>query len=594
MVATTAGLPGNGITAHYEISYESSLSKADGLDRANALLATCEADFALMKSWFGGIELEFDYPIPVLIDNASGGASWDDPSELQVAFGWSPAVTIRPGSGTSVDVIRYLLVSEITEMFMATLKNGWFEPTSLFHGADEGSKGEGLSRFLGIQFQLANAGPVGRAAPSGFAVTNLWLNSPRPDYVNDNPDDIHPDIITGCTTLFLFYLRDELGITVDSLIAAGGSTLADVYRNLRLPFDGWTTFRNLVNDHYPQGFSYNPLGESVFPVSGLSAFFSPGSITSGYSNSTHVFIDKPAMAEVNISLTSDDPTIVKIPPVVTIGAGQLMTGVPISTSPIPLPFLVKTVNVHATYAGKTLTVPVQINPVRVVSATFVPSTVICGDPTSLVITLDRPSLLGDVDITIINGYPGYIDKINGSADIDVAVSITQNHLSVSIPVTTHNFSLTIRTSHASVIARYLDDSWGGSQSWAEATLTIETRVIGGILQTLTVFPAAVTGGRVTHGTVTLEEPVPQDTVVALAALEPGTGLLPIPQNFSHWASVPDSVTVLKGRTTAIFEITTTAPARGTTQTATILAAAVAMKTATLKISSWTSSHRPDP
>jgi hypothetical protein len=67
-------------------------------------------------------------------------------------------------------------------MFMASQDKGWAERTSFTSGADEGSKGEGLSRFLGIQFQLVNN--FGGSAPtlndgSTFAVTNKWLNSPR-------------------------------------------------------------------------------------------------------------------------------------------------------------------------------------------------------------------------------------------------------------------------------------------------------------------------------------------------------------------------------------------------------------------------------
>jgi hypothetical protein len=74
-----------------------------------------------------------------------------------VFFGTSPTVTITPGDGAPVDLIRYLLVSEVTEMFMASARNGfWFGNTGVVWQANEGSKGEGLSRFLGVQFQLAN------------------------------------------------------------------------------------------------------------------------------------------------------------------------------------------------------------------------------------------------------------------------------------------------------------------------------------------------------------------------------------------------------------------------------------------------------
>src|SRR6185437_8662725 len=96
----------------------------------------------------------------------------------------------------------------VTEMFMASQNKGWFESTSFFSGADEGSKGEGLSRFLGVQFQLANG--LGNVPPPFFSVGTLWLNSAREDFVDHNPDDHNPDPTTGCTTLFLYYLNSQL------------------------------------------------------------------------------------------------------------------------------------------------------------------------------------------------------------------------------------------------------------------------------------------------------------------------------------------------------------------------------------------------
>src|SRR5580693_5216409 len=124
---TTAGLVNNGYTAHYAVSYDEALSPADGVQRANGLVAACEADFALMKGWFGGIDLVFGYPIPVQI--AAGpetGASWNDPAPIEVDFGAGPTVSLQPGNGQSVALLRYLLVSEVTEMFMLTQGQGWY------------------------------------------------------------------------------------------------------------------------------------------------------------------------------------------------------------------------------------------------------------------------------------------------------------------------------------------------------------------------------------------------------------------------------------------------------------------------------------
>ena len=67
MAYTTAGLTNGGRTSHYQIQYDDTLSRADGMDRANALIAACESDFALMSDWFGNIPLTVGMPITVQI-----------------------------------------------------------------------------------------------------------------------------------------------------------------------------------------------------------------------------------------------------------------------------------------------------------------------------------------------------------------------------------------------------------------------------------------------------------------------------------------------------------------------------------------------
>jgi hypothetical protein len=64
----------------------------------------------------------------------------------------------------------------VTEMFMASKNNGWYEDTALLTGADIGSKGEGLSRFLRFQFQLTNGLQNIRFGNGSFEVVDIWLN----------------------------------------------------------------------------------------------------------------------------------------------------------------------------------------------------------------------------------------------------------------------------------------------------------------------------------------------------------------------------------------------------------------------------------
>ncbi len=137
---TSAGLPNGGKTNHFQISYDDSYSSADGLGRAQALMDLCEQDYRLMSGWFSGVNFEFSFPIPLQIENAAGGGSWSDPANIELPAGVSPTIHIQPGAGTSVNFIRYILVSEMTEMFMASQNKGWFESTVCSTAAMKGAR----------------------------------------------------------------------------------------------------------------------------------------------------------------------------------------------------------------------------------------------------------------------------------------------------------------------------------------------------------------------------------------------------------------------------------------------------------------------
>ena len=232
--STTAGLTNGGATANYNISYDASLSTAAGQTIAKGLLGLVDGDFNLMNTWFGNIGVTT--PIAVVIGATSGGAAWSGPF-LATFMGGSP----------STDFARYLITSEVTEMFMAKKANGWGYSDG---DTDEGSKGEGLSRFLG--WQMIQAKGLSTGVASGFFVSNSWLNSPRTDFVNNNPDDNQPDQVSGCTTLFINYLFTQLKFSIPSIINAGAQTLAGVYSNLSGDGgDPFPFFSRLVGQSFP-------------------------------------------------------------------------------------------------------------------------------------------------------------------------------------------------------------------------------------------------------------------------------------------------------------------------------------------------------
>ncbi len=173
--------------------------------------------------------------IPVTVQIAPGAYA---------SAGWGPPITLKPGDGSSIEVVRYLLVSEVTEMFMLAQNKGWFG------AGNEGSAGEGLSRFLAGQFLIASG--LGVTEP-GFALANSWMSTPRADYVN-NIDvlDHGIDAKTGCSILFIYYLHTQLGYSIKSIVAAGASELSGVYKNLTGdPGDPFQPFKGLLDTYFP-------------------------------------------------------------------------------------------------------------------------------------------------------------------------------------------------------------------------------------------------------------------------------------------------------------------------------------------------------
>jgi hypothetical protein len=210
----------------------------------------------LMSGWFGGINLS---NISVHVTPQGGGADWNGSSS-------SSTVEIKAEGQTfssSPDFIRYLLVAEVTEIMMLTQNLGWFQ------GHDEGSKGEGLSRFLGAQFLDANS-LLDPGIRADFAVADGWLNSVRSDFVNNAPDDNAPDAVNGCTTLFIYWLHSQLGYGINAIVGAGATTLAGVYRNLSGdPTDPFPYLKKTLDDAFPSMTNSHVLGanpDNPFPI----------------------------------------------------------------------------------------------------------------------------------------------------------------------------------------------------------------------------------------------------------------------------------------------------------------------------------------
>ena len=267
MAFITTGLTGGGVTTHFSFSYDESLRKTaanpGGLepDRTNAVIAQVENDYTQMSTWFGGITSVTG--IKVQVTTQSNGASWSGSTT-------NTTIQLKPGGASytpTPEYLRYLLVSEVTEIFMMTQNTGWFQ------GSDEGSKGEGLSRFLGARLLDIN-GFADLQLRTDYGTARLWLNSIRADFVNNAPDDNGYDATNGCTTLFIWYLFTQLGFSEAEIVAAAASSLGGVYTNLTGDSsDPFPFFKSLLDGVYPSTTSSaiaGPNPDNPWPITRLS------------------------------------------------------------------------------------------------------------------------------------------------------------------------------------------------------------------------------------------------------------------------------------------------------------------------------------
>lgn len=214
MTLTAKGLPNGGVTTFYKFQYESSLGGAGGIEPARTTTAmnSVDADFNLMQSWFPGVTFPFSTPIEVQVVQGGGTAGWL-PLKLE-------------SSSNDANYLRMLLVAEITEMFMKSQAKGWYP-------GNEGSLGEGLSRFFAEQFLIESGAGLSEFPNWGWTA-NQWLTPGTwVDWVNNiDPTGDEDTPAIGCSILFIYWLFTQLDFTFEQITGAAASNLAGVYTHL--------------------------------------------------------------------------------------------------------------------------------------------------------------------------------------------------------------------------------------------------------------------------------------------------------------------------------------------------------------------------
>ena len=260
-----------------------------------------------------------------------------------------------------------------------------------------------------------------------------------------------------------------------------------------------------------------PLGN----IAPMSLAFSPGTVCGSGSSTGTVTLNSPAPAGgLSVALTSSDASAA-VPAGVTVAAGATTATFSVATSIVPQDTLV-TVTATANGAAQTGTLTVQ-------AATLQPfnlevATITGGRQLSASVNLSCPAPPGGSTITLVSDNPTVVSV---PASVTVPTGSTVGVFAVSTSAV------------ASAVTVKVTATYNGQHQ--DVPLTVQPGGLVGFL----LAPTSVTGGGSSTATLTLDTPAPAGgLIVSLSSDTPGA------------ATVPDSVVIPGGASTASFPITT--------------------------------------
>jgi hypothetical protein len=249
---------------------------------------------------------------------------------------------------------------------------------------------------------------------------------------------------------------------------------------------------------------------------------SPSTVAGGSTAQGTVTLQIAAPAGgTTVPLSSSNPAVASVPANVTVPVGATSATFPVTTSNVTAN---TTVTISAAISSGTRTASLTVTPALAVSSLVLnPTSVVGGSSSQGTVTLN-----GSASGT---GAVVNLSSSNPAATVPATVTVPSGSTSATFSVGT---SAVQASTSATISASY------GTTS--TATLT----VLPPDLSTLTLNPTSVVGGNPSTGTVTLRGPAPSGGVaVALAS------------NDTTTATVPSSVTVPAGSSSATFTVSTT-------------------------------------
>ena len=246
----------------------------------------------------------------------------------------------------------------------------------------------------------------------------------------------------------------------------------------------------------------------------------PASVNGGDSSQATVTLSGPApKGGLVVTLSSSDPAA-QVPATVTVPAGSTAASFPVKTSAVLMQVVA---TITATANGKSATGTLTVLAPALEKLVLTPPTLPGGQTATGTLNLTFAAPAGGAVVSLSSDNP--------AAVVPATVTIPASATTTTFPITTKSVPRTVVVTITATLA-------GLSQM---AKLEIRSARISAV----SVAPASLTGGAPAVGTVTLDSPaaVPAGLVVSLSGSDPA-------------GTVPATVTVPLGATTATFPITT--------------------------------------
>jgi hypothetical protein len=263
---------------------------------------------------------------------------------------------------------------------------------------------------------------------------------------------------------------------------------------------------------------------AVEPTRPQSVSLTPPTVVGGAASSGTVTLtgNAPAGGAV-VSLSSSQPTVASVPASVTVAAGaKVSPAFGVTTQAVAQSI---SVTITATRAGVSQTAALTVNPAQPTALTLNLGAVTGGGSVTGTVTLSGPAPAGGVVVNLNSSHPAAAVP----ASVLVAAGLSAASFTVATQLVSQATLVAITASRAGVTQA--------------AMLTVNPPPVA--LGSLSLLPTSVFKGASSQGTVTLTVPAPA-----------GGAVVHLSSDFTTVATVPATVTVPGGQTTATFTVST--------------------------------------